>query len=110
MAFESEQNKPDFTVEQVERAIKAFHAERGEAPIDFTVENLERAIRVFHAEHGTYPKQNGGDASKYLGWPQPDQWSNVNACIRNGARGLEALKEFGSLRGYCTHLGLKNKR
>ena len=159
---EPDLENPDFTVDQVERAIRAFHAEHGKAPSavrhdaskylgwtlperwdnvdaciktgrrglkalkafgslskycahllklknpDFTVDQVERAIRAFYAGHGKVPSAVSGDASKYLGWTLPEQWRNVDECIRNGSRGLESIKEFGGLSKYCVHLKLKN--
>jgi hypothetical protein len=153
--------KSDFTVDGLEQACRAFHAEHGThpkqdsgdcsryfgrpdgtetwknvnqsirngargleslkgsslvrfcqgldiAPVksDFTVEELESACRAFHAEHGTYPKQYSGDCSRYFGWPDgTDTWQNVDACIRNGARGLDSLKG-SSLARVCKEWGL----
>ena len=73
---------------------------------DFPLELLEPACHGFHAENGTHPKQSSGDCSRYFGWPEgTETWSNVNACIRNGSRGLESLRG-SSLSRFCIDIGL----
>jgi hypothetical protein len=74
---------------------------------DFTVDSVEQACRAFHAEHGTYPKRRSGDCSSYFGRSEgSDTWMNVDACIRKGLRGLESLKG-SSLFKMCKVWGLK---
>jgi hypothetical protein len=73
---------------------------------DITDAELETACRAFHTEHGTYPKVDSGDCSRYFGWAEgTDTWRNVNACIRNGIRGLGSLNER-SLYLFCQRLGI----
>ena len=74
---------------------------------DRTVEALERAVRAYHAQHGKAPTaKTDSDASPYFGWPET--WANINQCIRNGYRGFEHMKG-SSLVQYVEGLGLKIK-
>ena len=74
---------------------------------DFTPESVEKACRTYHAQHGTHPYKNSGDCSLYFDWPAgTETWVNVDACIRNGSRGLESLKG-SSLAKMCKVWGLK---
>jgi hypothetical protein len=73
---------------------------------DFTDEDLEAACRAYFNEHGTHPKVKSGDCSRYFGWADgTETWANVDACIRNGRRGLESLKG-SSLYQVCKEWGL----
>jgi len=64
----------------------------------YQIRSVKKAIRKFHAERGEAPTYRGGDAAKYFG--QPSSWMGVNTWLRgNGFESLFQLCKNMGLEG-----------
>lgn len=85
-----------FTGQDVARVVERLGAEKP----DLTEEMIVEAAKRYYAETGKWPTSHSGDASVYF--PFSETWSAVDACLRNGCRGLTGHGSLAQLLSKCS--------